>query len=193
MPVGPQADLFSTSLSQPSPSMSSSRISQIMSSSVSWGLMSASNGLPPQTPVSTSLSQPSPSMSSSRASHMPSPSMSGGTSVARLGLEPHSDSSISSHPSPSSSVSSTSGGVLVDCPISSSGIPSLSVSLFAEASSGNASRKSRMPSLSLSSSSASQKPFSFASGGRLSGSRGSLPQRCSRSSVSPSPSVSASR
>ena len=56
-----------------------------MSSSVSWGLMSASNRLPPQTPVSTSLSHPSPSMSSSSVSHMLSLSMSGGKSVCAWG------------------------------------------------------------------------------------------------------------
>ena len=121
-------------------------------------------GVPPQMPLSTSLSQPSPSMSSSCVSQIMSRSMSAGLSEARLGLDPHRISSRSSHPSPSSSVSSMRGGVLVDEPMSSRGMPSPSVSLFAAASSGNASRKSRIPSLSLSSSSASQKPFSLASG-----------------------------
>ena len=193
MLVDPHAVLFSSSFDHPSPSMSESIWSQTMSPSMSLGVTLASRAFPPQMPLSTSLSHPSPSMSSSCVSQIMSRSMSAGLSEARLGLDPHRISSRSSHPSPSSSVSSMRGGVLVDEPMSSSGMPSPSVSLFAAGSSGNASRKSRIPSLSLSSSSASQKPFSLASGGRLLGSVGSLPQRSSRSSVSPSPSVSESR
>ena len=193
MSVWPHAVLFSSSFDQPSPSMSPSTASQIMSESKSAGMTLASSGLPPQMPLSTSFDHPSPSVSSSCVSQIMSESMSGGMSEDRLGFEPQRISSRSSHPSPSSSVSSMRGGLLVDAPVSSSGMPSPSVSLFADASSGKASRKSRMPSLSLSSSSASQKPFSFVSGGRLVALRGSLSQRSSLSSVSPSPSVSESR
>ena len=57
-------------------------------------------------------------------------------------------SSVSSSPSPSSSWSSKSGGSDVDGPSSSSGIPSPSVSVVADLSSGKASEWSGTPSMS---------------------------------------------
>ena len=65
---------------------------------------------------------------SSSASQMPSASVSTGVLASSKLSVPHAVSSTSVHPSLSSSISSVSGGVLVEFPNSSSGNPSPSVS-----------------------------------------------------------------
>ena len=82
---------------------------------------------------------------SSRTSQIPSPSASAGTSIASTGEEEHASSSSSDQVSLSSSKSSISAGSLVDSPVNSSGIPSPSVSLCAEESSGKASGPTTHP------------------------------------------------
>ena len=87
------------------------------------------------------------SITSSKASHVPSPSVSSGRSMASTVLLPHKASISSDHVSSSSSRSSTSGGVLVEFPLSASGMPSPSVSSDAAASCGNASGPAEQPPL----------------------------------------------
>ena len=73
----------------------------------------------------------------SRLSHVPSLSVSNGEELLSISVVPHSDSSLSLHPSSSSSSSSI--RPVVDSPFKSSGIPSPSVSTDAAASLGKAS------------------------------------------------------
>ena len=84
---------------------------------------------------------------SSSRSQIPSPSVSVGTSIGSIGEEEQASSVSSDQVSLSSSKSSISAGSLVDSPINSSGIPSPSVSLNADGSSGNSSGPTAHPPL----------------------------------------------
>ena len=87
--------------------------------------------------VSLAFGIPSSSQSRSSTSQIPSPFSSTGMSVSSTGSEPQLTSSMSLHPSLSSSVSSSRGGTLVDGGNNSFGYPSPSVSSHADGSSGN--------------------------------------------------------
>ena len=107
-------------------------------------------------------------MSESIKSQILSPSRSAGESLASSGSEPQLFSNSSENPSLSSSSSSTSGGFEVDAPVRVSGIPSPSVSVSADGSSGNASGPA--PQIPATESGPSQIPSPS-----VSGFRGSVP------------------
>ena len=150
-------------------------------------MLVASSGSDPHC-VSSSSEYVSASSSVETASQIPSPFASTGTRLATRELLPHAVSSMSDHPSLSSSRSS----VRVDSPVIVSGIPSPSVSVDALASRGKASASLNTvsPSISKSYSSHSKSP-SKSSGDELALS-GSVPQAVSIESRKPSLSSSVS-
>ena len=136
---------FSSSVSfKPSPSSSVSASLPIPSPSVSIHSLESNGNASTATQTSTIVTFPSqyPSSSVSGSNELVSPS-------SKVPL-PFVSSSISVRPSLSSSRSSTRAGSDVELPVIVSGIPSPSVSLLAEGSSGKSSNSLLTPSPSLS-------------------------------------------